>query len=93
MRPTTPEHTRRVALLAAQDIIERVPTVRAATVYVLSQIGAPLDQPLVATALVHPTDESLTPSIQTDVQSVLDEHLAQVHSIRTHILNRELTLF
>jgi len=82
-----------LALLAAQDIIERVPTVRATTVYVLSQIGAPLDQPLVATALVRPTNGSLTPSIQADVQSVLDEHLAQVNSIRTRILSRELTLF
>jgi len=82
-----------LALLAAQDIIERVPTVRAATVYVLSQIGAPLDQPLVATALVHPVNGTITPSIQADVQSVLDEHLEQVNSIRTHILNRELMLF
>jgi S-adenosylmethionine synthetase len=82
-----------LALLAAQDIIERVPTVRAATVYVLSQIGAPLDQPLVATALVHPANGPLTPSIQTDVQSVLDEHLAEVDTIRTRILDRELMLF
>jgi S-adenosylmethionine synthetase len=82
-----------LALLAAQDIIERVPTVRAATVYVLSQIGAPLDQPLVATALVHPVNGSLTSSVQADVQSVLDEHLAGVDTIRTRILDRELTLF
>ena len=82
-----------LALLAAQDIIERVPTVRAVTVHVLSQIGAPLDQPLVATALVHATNGHLTPSIQADVQSVLDEHLAEVGTLRTRILNRELTLF
>ena len=82
-----------LALLAAQDIIERVPTVRAVTVHVLSQIGAPLDQPLVATALVHATNGHLTPSAQADVQSVLDEHLADVSSLRTHILNQELTLF
>jgi S-adenosylmethionine synthetase len=82
-----------LALLAAQDIIERVPNVRAATVHVLSQIGAPLDQPLVATALVHPTDGVFTPSIQADVQGVLDEHLAQVSSIRARILSRELKLF
>jgi S-adenosylmethionine synthetase len=82
-----------LALLAAQDIVERVPTVRTATVYVLSQIGAPLDRPLIATALVRPTGGSITPSIQADVQDVLDEHLEQVHSIRTRILDRELTLF
>ncbi|HEY68591.1 MAG: methionine adenosyltransferase [Chloroflexi bacterium] len=82
-----------LALLAAQDIVNRVPTVREATVYVLSQIGAPLDQPLVATALVRPTNGPLTPSIRADVQSVLDENLAHVHDVRTRILNRELTLF
>jgi len=82
-----------LALLAAQDIIKCVPTVRAATVYVLSQIGAPLDRPLIASALVHPANGHLTPSIQADVQSVLDEHLAQVSSLRTQVLNRELTLF
>lgn len=82
-----------LALLAAQDVIERVPTVRAVTVYVLSQIGAPLDRPLIATALVHPTNGAMTPSIQADVESVLDEHLAQVSSVRTRILSRKLTLF
>ncbi len=82
-----------LALLAAQDIVERVPTVRAVTVYVLSQIGAPLDQPLVATALVRPVGGEVTPSIQADVQAVLDEHLEQVGSIRDRMLNRELTLF
>jgi S-adenosylmethionine synthetase len=82
-----------LALLAAQHIVERVPTVRAVTVYVLSQIGAPLDQPLVATALVRPVGGGITPSIQADVQAVLDEHLEQVGSIRDRMLNRELTLF
>ena len=82
-----------LALRAAQDIIEHVPTVRAVTVYVLSQIGAPLDQPLVATALVHTTDGTLTSDIQADVQNLLDEHLGEVSSLCTCILNRELTLF
>lgn len=82
-----------LALLAAQDIVRRIPTVRAVTVYVLSQIGAPLDQPLVATARVRPLAGSLTPSIQADVQALLDEHLAQVNSIRDRILSLELPLF
>jgi len=82
-----------LALMAAKDIIDRMPTVREATVYVLSQIGAPLDQPLVASALVRPTNGVLTPSIQADVESVLDEHLAQIGRVRDHILNQGLTLF
>jgi len=82
-----------LALLTAQDIIERVPTVREATVYLLSQIGAPLDQPLVATALVHPAAGTLTPSIQADVRAVLDERLANVGDLRACILNCEQSLF
>mgnify|MGYP000405260067 CR=1 FL=1 len=82
-----------LALLAAQDIVAQIPTVRAVTVYVLSQIGAPLDRPLVATALVHPANGPLTPGVQADVESVLDEHLIGVNSIRERMLGQELTLF
>ena len=82
-----------LAMLAARDIVTRVPTVREATVYLLSQIGAPLDQPLVATVQVRPTTGALTRSIQADVRAVLDENLAQVHTVRERILAREFPLF
>ncbi len=82
-----------LALLAAQAIIEQVPTVKEATVYLLSQIGAPLDQPLVATAVVRPTHGSLTPSIQADVAAVLDEQLSRVNEVRTRIRHGEVPLF
>jgi S-adenosylmethionine synthetase len=82
-----------LALLTAQDIVEKVPTVKEATVYLLSQIGAPLDQPLVATAQVRPTNGALTPAIQEDVQAVVDERLANVSDIRVCILNCEQSLF
>jgi len=82
-----------LALLAAQDIVEKVPAVREASVYLLSQIGAPLDQPLVATATVRSKNDNLTASIRADVQSVLDDKLANVSDLRDLILNREITLF
>jgi len=82
-----------LAMLAARDIVGRVPAVREATVYLLSQIGAPLDRPLVATVQVRPASGALTPSVEADVQAVLDEHLAQVHQVRERILGREFPLF
>jgi S-adenosylmethionine synthetase len=82
-----------LAMLAARDIVERLPTVDEATVYLLSQIGAPLDRPLVATAAVRPASGGLTPSITADVRALLDEHLAQVHAVRGRILAREISLF
>ena len=82
-----------LALLAAQDIVEKVPAVREVSVYLLSQIGSPLDQPLMATATVHTKNGNLTASIQADVQGVLDDRLANVGALRDIILNREITLF
>jgi len=82
-----------LALLAAQDIVAHVPGIHEATVYVLSQIGHPLDEPLVATALVHTTDDRLTASTQAAVAEVLDHHLANVAEVGVRIRHRELTLF
>jgi S-adenosylmethionine synthetase len=82
-----------LALLAAQDIIEQVPTVAEVSVYVLSQIGQPLDQPLVATALVRPKNSPMTSSIESDVRDMLDKHLANVAEVGALIRRGELPLF
>lgn len=82
-----------LALTAAQDIVECVSDVDEATVYILSQIGAPLDEPLMATALVRSLNGTLTASVKAEVEEVLDGRLANVHSTRESILGRELTLF
>jgi S-adenosylmethionine synthetase len=82
-----------LALLAAQEIVNQVPTVKEANVYLLSQIGKPLDRPLVATAYVRPKSGELTASIKADVRAVLDECLADVHQVRDQILNRQLGLY
>jgi S-adenosylmethionine synthetase len=82
-----------LAFLTAQDIIREVPTVAEVSVYILSQIGHPLDQPLVATALVRPKNSGLTPSIESDVYAVLDRHLANVSEVGLLIRRGELPLF
>jgi S-adenosylmethionine synthetase len=82
-----------LALAAAQAIVEEVADVGEATVYILSQIGAPLDTPLMATALVRSPNGALTPAIEGDVASVLDAKLARVHDMREAILSREMCLF
>lgn len=64
-----------MSLLIAQDIVRQVPEVREASVYLLSQIGSPLDQPLVATAIVHPNGTSLSAGAKQQVAAILDQHL------------------
>jgi S-adenosylmethionine synthetase len=82
-----------LALSAAQDIVEQVHGVQEATVYILSQIGAPLDTPLMATALVRSSNGALTPRIKGEVERVLDGKLVHVHDTRESILSREMCLF
>jgi S-adenosylmethionine synthetase len=64
-----------MALLIAQDIITQAPAIRDVSVYILSQIGHPLDQPLMATASVYPKSGTLSPSLKADVEAIIAEHL------------------
>ena len=82
-----------LALLAAQEIVETIPAVREAQVYILSQIGKPLDQPLVATANVKPTDSRLTPAVMADVEAVLDKHLADMSGLRNKLAKMEVKMY
>jgi S-adenosylmethionine synthetase len=83
-----------MALLIAQDIIAKAPAVRDVSVYILSQIGHPLDQPLMATASVHPKSGTLSPSLKADVEAIIAEHLQNDPArIRTKIAAGEIKMY
>ena len=82
-----------LGLLAAKDIVESIPTVREAQIYILSQIGHPLDQPLVATATVQTRNGGLTEQVKSDIEAVLDRHLSDMVGLRDKLLNMEVTLY
>jgi S-adenosylmethionine synthetase len=81
-----------LAFEAARTIVEEVPAVRSATVYLLSQIGQPLDQPLVATAQIHTKEGDLSPKIEAAVTEVLNQELGDIARLRERILCRELAI-
>jgi S-adenosylmethionine synthetase len=81
-----------LALLTAQKLVEEIEDVAEATVYILSQIGKPLDQPLVANARIRPVDR-LTPALQAEVAECVDEMLARVSEVGVHIRHCEIPLF
>jgi S-adenosylmethionine synthetase len=82
-----------LALEIARDIVARLPEIREATVYLLSQIGKPLDQPLIANAAVRVRSGPLTPGIQEAVRAIVDEHLSNIHQVRRKIIAGEVSLF
>ncbi|MBN1310037.1 MAG: methionine adenosyltransferase [Anaerolineae bacterium] len=82
-----------LGLLAAKDIVESIPTVREAQVYILSQIGHPLDQPLVATASIQTRNGKMTEQVKSDVEAVLDRHLSDMIGLRDKLKKMEVTLY
>ena len=82
-----------LALRAAEAIVEEVRGIKAATVYVLAQIGKPLDRPLVATAQVYPAEGDLLDKDAAEARAVLDQHLADVADVGALIRKGECSLF
>jgi S-adenosylmethionine synthetase len=82
-----------LSFLAAQDIVNEVPEVQEASVYILSQIGHPLDQPLIATATVKPAKGELTPAVSKKVQAVMDRRLEHVNDLRRLMAEQKVKLY
>ncbi len=82
-----------LAFLAAQEIIKEVPEVQEASVYILSQIGHPLDLPLIATATIKPHNGGLTPALEEKVRAVLDRRLEHVHDVRKMMAEQKIKMY
>ncbi|MBN1439788.1 MAG: methionine adenosyltransferase [Anaerolineales bacterium] len=82
-----------LAFLAAQEIVKEIPEVHEASVYILSQIGHPLDQPLIATATIKPDKGSMTKGMEEKVRQVLDRRLEKVHEVRGLMAEQKVKLY
>jgi S-adenosylmethionine synthetase len=82
-----------LALDTCRDICNRVPQVKEVTMQVLSQIGHPIDQPLVCNALVRTRTGVLSEDTQQAIFAVIDEHLAGISDVRVKIRTGAITLF
>jgi len=82
-----------LSFLAAQEIVREVPEIHEASVYILSQIGHPLDQPLIATATIKPTKGVMTKELEAKVRAVLDRRLEKVHEARILMAEQKVKLY
>jgi S-adenosylmethionine synthetase len=82
-----------LALDTCRDIVNRVPEVKEVTMQVLSQIGHPVDRPLVCNTLIRSRSGVLSEEIRQAVRAVIDEHLEKIADVRTKIRNGDITLF
>jgi S-adenosylmethionine synthetase len=82
-----------LSFVAAQEIVREVPEIHEASVYILSQIGHPLDQPLIATATIKPTKGVMTKELEEKVRQVLDRRLEKVHEVRVLMAEQKVKLY
>ncbi|GGP21916.1 S-adenosylmethionine synthetase [Thermocladium modestius] len=80
------------APLVASRLYKEIPGMREVYVYLLSQIGKPIDQPLIANVEIIPEKE-LTGNMKQEAQSIMDEELSRITRMAELILNEEATLY
>jgi S-adenosylmethionine synthetase len=81
-----------LALLASRRLVEEVEGVASATVYILSQIGRPLDEPLVANARIEPVGD-MGSVLREEVAACVNEMLANVDDVGALIRRGEMPLY
>ncbi|MDV3244035.1 MAG: methionine adenosyltransferase [Nitrososphaerales archaeon] len=82
-----------LALLAAEQIVDEVHAVKECYVRVLSRIGSPIDQPLIASAALVLEKGVPLSAVTGDVKSILDDSFTNIRRITKLILDEKVTLF
>ncbi|AKB26540.1 Archaeal S-adenosylmethionine synthetase [Methanosarcina sp. MTP4] len=77
----------------AKDIVKEVPEVHDIYIRLLSQIGKPIDQPLVASAQIIPEDGSSFSKVKAEAEAVMDDWLSNVTKITDMVVKGELDTF
>ncbi|MDM7919823.1 MAG: methionine adenosyltransferase [Methanosarcina sp.] len=77
----------------ARDIVKQVPDVQDVYIRLLSQIGKPIDQPLVASAQIIPKEGTSFAHVKSEAEVVIDDWLSNVTKITEMVIRGELNTF
>jgi S-adenosylmethionine synthetase len=77
----------------AQESVKKVEGIEEMYVRLLSQIGKPIDQPLVASIQVLPKHGVTLKEINSEINGIVDDNLANVTSITEKVIRGELKTF
>ena len=77
----------------AQECVRSVEGIEEIYIRLLSQIGKPIDQPLVASVQVLPKPEFELKAIRPDIEAIIDHGLAEVTCITEKIIRGEIKTF
>jgi S-adenosylmethionine synthetase len=77
----------------AHDIAEKVPGIEDVYIRILSRIGYPIDQPLIASAQVIPQDGADMTLIEREATAIIDEWLADITKITEMVADGTIKTF
>lgn len=77
----------------AEQIYLEVDGLREVTVYLCSQIGHPIDRPLVAAAQVIVADGAALPDVKSSIREVIDRELATIDRFVEKLIQGELQVW
>jgi S-adenosylmethionine synthetase len=82
-----------LSVLTAREIVKKVPSVEESYVRILSRIGNPIDEPLIASAAVVLKDGGEIKSVSGEIESIMNESLVDIRRVTDLILQRKIELF
>jgi S-adenosylmethionine synthetase len=82
-----------LAIVSAAKIAKEVPGVKEVYVRVLSRIGAPIDQPQIASAALVLEKGTRLSACRGDVEEIMDDSLRDIRRLTVLILEKKLALF
>ena len=77
----------------AQQVIQRVDGVAEIYVWLCSQIGQPLDKPLIASSQVIVKDRDSFPEVQVAVEAIIQQELAGIHGFCKRLASGEFPVW
>lgn len=82
-----------LSVITAREIVKQMPSVREAYVRILSRIGKPIDQPLIASAAVTLEKGARPSALKSDIESIMNDSLDDIRRVTKLILQRKIELF
>ncbi|HYC11075.1 MAG TPA: methionine adenosyltransferase, partial [Nitrososphaerales archaeon] len=82
-----------LSVLTARDIVKKLPAVKESYVRILSRIGKPIDQPLIASAAVVLDGGTRIGAVASDIESIMNDSLDDIRRVTDLILRKRIELF
>jgi S-adenosylmethionine synthetase len=78
------------AALIADDLVRQIDEIEGAEVYLVSQIGHPIDEPQIIDVRLQPAGNAPIPPLLPRITAIVTANLSQLHSVADDLLNGNL---